>query len=130
MFRRESRPAIQTLIGTTALVRGDVEFEGGLHLDGRIIGAVRATGGDEATLTVSAGGSLEGQVEVPNVLLEGAVKGDIHARGRVVLGASAVVEGDVHYGMIEMTVGARITGKLVRLAHGTEPAAPPRAPKL
>ena len=53
--------------------------------------------------------------------LEGTVKGDIHASGRVVLGATARVEGNVYYGVIEMTLGAQIMGKLVRLG----PQAPP-----
>jgi len=39
----------------------------------------------------------------------------------VVLGATARVEGNVYYGVIEMTVGAQIMGKLVRVA----PEAPP-----
>ncbi len=125
MFTRESRPArIDTLIGKAARVLGDVEFQGGLHLDGHIAGGVRATGGD-ATLSVSATGSIEGPVEVPNVLLEGSVKGDIHARERVVLGATARVEGSVYYGIIEMTLGAQIMGKLVRLEPQGRPAGRP-----
>src|SRR6267154_281609 len=123
MFTRESRPArIDTLIGKAARVLGDVEFQGGLHLDGHIAGGVRSTGGD-ATLSVSATGSIEGPVEVPNVILEGSVKGDIHARERVVLGATARVEGNVYYGVIEMSLGAQIMGKLVRLAPETPPPA-------
>ena len=34
----------------------------------------------------------------------------------MVLGATARVEGNVYYGVIEMTLGAQIMGKLVRLA--------------
>jgi len=67
---------------------------------------------------VSATGSIEGPVDVPNVMLQGTVKGDIHARERVVLGATARVEGNVYYGVIEMTVGAQIKGKMVRLRRG------------
>jgi len=125
MFTRESRPArIDTLIGKAARVLGDVEFQGGLHLDGHIAGGVRSTGAD-ATLSVSATGSIEGPVEVPNVMLEGSVKGDIHARERVVLGATARVEGSVYYGIIEMTLGAQIMGKLVRLEAQGRPAGRP-----
>src|SRR5207248_3330632 len=95
MFTRESRPArIDTLIGKAARVHGDVEFQGGLHLDGHIAGGVRSGGAPDATLSVSASGSIEGPVEVPNVRLEGTVKGDIHARGRVILGATARGEGN------------------------------------
>ena len=128
MFTRDSRPPrIDTLIGKTAHVQGDVEFEGGLHLDGHINGSVRAVRSGEAgeaTLSVSETGSIEGAVQVPNVMLEGTVKGDIHAHERVVLGATARVEGNVYYGVIEMTLGAQIMGKLVRL----EPEAPATVP--
>jgi cytoskeletal protein CcmA (bactofilin family) len=126
MFTRESRPAhIDTLIGKAARVLGDVEFQGGLHLDGHITGGIRSTGAPDATLSVSATGSIEGPVEVPNVMLEGTVKGDIRARERVVLGATARVEGNVYYGIIEMTLGAQIMGKLVRLEPQGRPAGKP-----
>lgn len=117
MFSRESRPPhIDTLIGKGVRVQGDIDFVGGMHLDGAIAGNVRSDLAPGATLSVSETGSIEGSVEVPNVILQGQVRGDIRAPERVVLGASARVEGDVYYGVIEMTLGAQIMGKLVRLA--------------
>ena len=125
MFNRDPRQArIDTLIGKTAKVHGDVDFHGGLHLDGHIIGAVRSDESRDSTLSVSETGSIEGTVQVPNVMLQGAIHGDIHAIERVVLGATARVEGNVYYGIIEMTLGAQIIGKLVRLEPETPPAAP------
>jgi cytoskeletal protein CcmA (bactofilin family) len=116
MFTRETKPArIDTLIGKAARVHGDVEFAGGLHLDGSIIGNVRSDQAPGSTLSVSQGGSIEGMVEVPNIRLDGTVKGDIHARERVVLGATARVEGNLYYGVIEMTLGAQIMGKLMQV---------------
>ena len=39
MFTRDTKPArIDTLIGKAAHVHGDIEFAGGLHLDGSIVG--------------------------------------------------------------------------------------------
>lgn len=117
MFNRDSKPQrIDTLIGKSVRVHGDLEFAGGLHLDGQVAGAVRADSQAPASLSVSHSGSIEGPVEVTDLVLHGTVRGDIVARGRVVLGASARVEGNVYYGVIEMTLGAQITGKLVRLA--------------
>jgi cytoskeletal protein CcmA (bactofilin family) len=125
MFTRDSRQsAIDTLIGKSAHLEGDLLFAGGLHVDGHIVGAVRALGPQESTLSVSESGSIEGAVQVPNVMLEGTVKGDIHASGRVELGPTARVEGNVYYGVIEMTLGAQIIGRLVRLS----PQAPADAP--
>jgi cytoskeletal protein CcmA (bactofilin family) len=116
MFTRDSQARIDTLIGKAARVHGDLDYQGGLHLDGQIVGNVRAADARDSSLTVSETGSIQGSVEVPNVVLQGTVKGDIRARERVVLGATARVEGDVYYGVIEMTVGAQIIGKLVRLS--------------
>jgi cytoskeletal protein CcmA (bactofilin family) len=115
MFNRQDKQAgrIDTLIGRTAQVLGDLEFTGGLHLDGRIRGNLRASAG---SLSVSEQGIVEGSVDVPQVLLDGAVTGDIRATERLVLGARSRVEGDVHYGAIEMAPGARINGKLLRLS--------------
>jgi cytoskeletal protein CcmA (bactofilin family) len=116
MFTRDTpQSRIDTLIGKAARVHGDIDFQGGLHLDGRIVGAVRAEDSSTSTLSVSETGSIEGQVQVPTVVLNGTILGDIHARERIVLGATARVEGNVHYGIIEMTLGAQIKGKLVRL---------------
>jgi cytoskeletal protein CcmA (bactofilin family) len=122
MFGRDSKSngRIDTLVGRTAKVAGDVEFTGGLHLDGRVAGNVRADNDATATLSVSESGSIEGSVEVPTVMLNGVVRGDILAQERVVLGATARVEGNVHYGVIEMTLGAEIKGKLVPLPNGAK----------
>jgi len=120
MFGRDSKAngRIDTLVGKTAKVQGDVVFTGGLHLDGRVAGNVRADNDPTATLSVSETGSIEGSVDVPSVMLNGSVRGDIMARDRVVLGATAKVQGNVHYGVIEMTLGAEIKGKLVPLPTG------------
>jgi len=125
MFTRDPRQArIDTLIGKAARVQGDIEFKGGLHLDGRIVGGVRSDDSRDSTLLVSETGYIEGAVQVPNVVLNGTIRGDIHAIERVVLGATAKVEGNLYYGVIEMTLGAQIIGKLVRLEPETPPAAP------
>jgi len=117
MFSRDTKQTrIDTLIGKAARLHGDVEFAGGLHLDGTIVGNVRSDRAPTSTLSVSQGASIEGLVEVPNVRLDGTVKGDIHAPGRVILGATARVEGNLFYGVIEMTLGAQIMGKLTQLA--------------
>ncbi|HEX2789871.1 MAG TPA: polymer-forming cytoskeletal protein [Steroidobacteraceae bacterium] len=116
MFKRRDKETvgrIDTLIGRTASVQGDVEFAGGLHIDGRITGSVRATPGTSASLSVSEHGVIEGSVEAPHVVLNGRVNGDIIGSERVVLGGKARVRGNVHYGVIEMALGAEISGKLV-----------------
>ncbi len=125
MFKRHEKDElgqIDTLIGRSANVQGDVEFAGGLHVDGRITGNVRATAGLPASLSISEHGVVEGSVEAQNVVLNGRINGDIFGSERVVLGAKARVQGNVHYGEIEMALGAEIVGKLVpRVGAGPGP---------
>jgi cytoskeletal protein CcmA (bactofilin family) len=127
MPRKDHR--IDTLVGRTGHVKGDLEFSGGLHVDGRISGDVRAEPDSDSTLSVSEQGRIEGAVDVANVILDGTVTGPIHARGRVVIGARARVHGDLYYGVIEMTLGAEIMGRLVRVTSG-EPVAAIKAAKV
>lgn len=127
MFKKREKNAtarIDTLIGRSASVQGDVEFSGGLHIDGRVTGSVRTTTGAAGALSVSEHGVIEGSVEAPQVVVNGRVNGDIRASERVVLGAKARILGNVHYGVIEMALGAEITGKLVPRNAG-EPAVEP-----
>ena len=71
----------------------------------------------EARETEAQGG-IEGSVIVPNILLNGIVRGDIDATERVELGAKARVLGNVRYSVIETAVGAQINGKLIHRAPG------------
>ena len=130
MFGRDSRrnSRIDILIGNTARIQGDIDYSGGLHLDGRVSGNVRAEGEGTSTLSVSETGYIEGSVQVAQVLLDGTVRGDIRARERLVLGPNAKVEGDVHYGVIETSLGAQILGRLVPLAGAAQPAEPSTEP--
>ena len=114
LFKSKSRSQrIDTLIGAATQIVGDVHFTGGLHVDGNIKGNVDAPANSDARLSVSDGGVVEGSVAVPNVLLNGTVKGDILAHERIELGATARVTGNVFYGLIEMEMGAEINGKLI-----------------
>jgi len=119
--RRQTSTRIDTLLGKTANLNGDLEFSGGLHLDGRVNGNVRSTAPDGGALSVSETGFIEGRVEVTSIVMNGTVNGDMYARDRLVLGGKARVNGNVHYGVIEMAPGAVITGKLIPLSDGSQP---------
>jgi cytoskeletal protein CcmA (bactofilin family) len=120
MFKRNKDLKIDTLIGAGTRINGDIEFSGGLHLDGYINGNVSSNAGGEpsagTTLSVSEQGGIEGSVRVSNIILNGLVKGDIDATLRVELGEKARVLGNVRYSAIETAVGAQINGKLIHRA--------------
>lgn len=115
MFKQKRRQAaaISTLVGKDTRVHGDLEFSGGCLVDGYVKGNVKAVQDDNATLNVSERGCIEGAVMVPNVVLNGTVKGDVKAVHRVELGSKSRVVGNVQYSLIEMAIGAEVNGKLI-----------------
>lgn len=118
IFKREPREdlPVETLISARTRIQGDVQFSGGLHLDGTVTGSVRAVPGTPSRLVQSQGAVVEGSVEAQVVELHGTVRGDILAPRRATLGPTAQIEGNVQYGDIEMAAGARINGKMLKLA--------------
>ena len=112
--KNQSVAKIDTLVGHNTRIEGDVYCEGGLHVDGEIIGNVVGESESGAILTLSEKGRIEGEVRVPNVILNGEVKGDVHANERIELASQARVIGNVYYKLIEMAIGAEVNGNLVR----------------
>ena len=117
MFKQKPGPrdgqAVDTLIGAHVTIRGDVEFRGGLYVEGRIVGKVNAVDGEPAVLMLAEHGSIEGDVHAPVVMVNGRLDGDVHAAERIELAANARVLGNVHYRVVEMNAGAQLTGRLI-----------------
>lgn len=104
---------IDTIIGQQTRIEGNIHFTGGLLVDGRIKGNIIAEAGSASVLTVSEHGSIEGDVQVPTVIMNGTVNGDVRSDEHIELAANARVDGDVYYKLIEMAMGAAVNGSLV-----------------
>lgn len=103
---------IDSLIGAGTSVRGDIVFEGGLRIDGYVVGNVTAAEGKTATLVVSEQARVDGRVEVSHVVINGQVHGPVRAADSLELQSKARIVGDVAYKTLEMHVGAVIEGRL------------------
>lgn len=100
-----------SLIARGTLIQGDVRFSGALHLDGQIVGSVLAEE-QGAVFTLSESGQVNGEIRVPHAIINGQVRGDIHASERLELAPDARVVGDVHYRTLEMAAGAQVNGRM------------------
>ena len=114
-----SSARIDTLIGQGTEINGDLVFSGGLHVDGKICGNVVAEEGSTAILILSEFGRIEGEVRVPNMVLNGEIIGDVYGSIRVELAPKSRIKGSVYYNLIEMAIGAEVNGGLVHQPHGT-----------
>ena len=115
LANRGPSPKIDSLIGQNTELSGNVAFSGGFHVDGKMKGNVVGHE-DSSVLTLSDHGVIEGEVRVPNIILNGTVIGDVYASQRVELASNAKVTGNVYYNLIEMAMGAEVNGNLVHQA--------------
>jgi cytoskeletal protein CcmA (bactofilin family) len=130
--RKEARGASNaentSLIAAGTQIRGDVQFHGRLHIDGKVEGSIRADDAD-AVLTLSNHASVVGEILAPHIVINGAVTGDVTALERLELASNARVEGNVYYKVLEMSAGAQINGKMVHRAEPPRQLAGPGAPE-
>jgi cytoskeletal protein CcmA (bactofilin family) len=64
-------------------------------------------------LVLSEQGSIEGEIRVPYIVINGQVVGDIYASESVELAQHARITGNVYYNRIEVAMGAEVNGSLV-----------------
>ncbi|KZY63460.1 MULTISPECIES: polymer-forming cytoskeletal protein [unclassified Oleiphilus] len=103
----------ETLISSKTSMEGDIQFSGGLHIDGLIKGTIRSTDDQEAVVRISDIGEIDGDVIAPHIIINGTVYGDVYASKHVELAENASVKGNVYYNLIEMAMGAEVNGNLV-----------------
>ena len=115
LFHKSTKPQnrIDSLIGAGTTISGDVNFAGGLRIDGEVKGNVRAAGDQPGTLVISEHARIEGEINVSHLVINGTVIGPVHATEFLELQPRARVTGDVEYNNIEMHLGAVVQGRLV-----------------
>lgn len=106
----EPQNQITGLVGVDTQIHGDINFQGGLRIDGRVIGNVTALGDKPSTLVMSEGGFVQGAIQVSHAIINGTVIGPIHSDEYLELQAQAKVSGVVSYKNMETQMGATVNG--------------------
>jgi cytoskeletal protein CcmA (bactofilin family) len=116
MFKSSNKPSpIDSLIGAGTTINGDINFTGGLRIDGTIKGNIKALGDKPGTLVLSELAKVEGEIEVGHIVVNGTVAGPVRASEYLELMPKARVTGDVTYKTIEIHVGAIVMGRMVHI---------------
>jgi cytoskeletal protein CcmA (bactofilin family) len=115
MLNKTSKPQsrIDSLIGSTTRIEGNVIFTGGLRVDGMVRGNVSALPEQPGTLVVSSEARIDGEVQAAHIVVNGTINGPVHATETLELQAGSRVKGDVYYKTIEVHQGAVVEGLLV-----------------
>jgi len=91
-----------TVVSEEFTIRGDLESEGTLHVEGKVVGTVRAS-----TIHVSRSGQIEGDIFCQYLNIKGSIKGNVSC-DEISLSESAVLTGALKYRRISIGKGAQI----------------------
>ncbi len=112
MFNKKKQPPIKSLIAEGSQISGDIRFTEGMRIDGEVSGNIRASDDQASILVISDSAKVTGEVVADHIIINGVVKGPVHASQMLELQPKARIEGDVKYAALEMHQGALITGQL------------------
>ena len=118
MFGKKAQPPIKSLIAQGTRIEGNMKFNEGLRVDGEVFGDILATSEEGSMLVISEASVVQGGVQADHVIINGTVRGPVHARELLELQPKARIEGDVSYVSLEMHQGATISGQLRPLVAG------------
>ena len=112
MFGKKAPPPIKSLIAQGSRIEGNLKFTDGLRVDGECFGNITANPESTSMLVISEQAVVFGEISADHVIINGTVRGPVHAKELLELQPKARIEGDVHYRALEMHQGAVIAGQL------------------
>ena len=119
MFGKKTQPPIKSLIAQGTHIEGNMKFSEGLRVDGEVVGDISAKAEEKGSmLVISEAAVVQGSIQADHVIINGTVRGPVHARELLELQPKARIEGDVSYVALEMHQGATISGQLRPLVTG------------
>ncbi len=118
MFNRKNKSTIDSLIGLSTNIDGNLYFKGGLRIDGNVKGNVIASEDQGSMLIISENAMICGEVRAAHVVVDGTILGPVFSTELLELLPKARITGDVNYKALEMNSGATVTGLLTHNPSG------------
>ncbi|WMX12578.1 MULTISPECIES: polymer-forming cytoskeletal protein [unclassified Aureispira] len=103
-------------LGTT--IEGSFKAEANIRLEGSIYGNVSCSG----RIVMSKNAYIKGDIICQNIVSEGKVEGNIVAKEKVHLFATAIVEGNIKYTKLQIEEGAIFNGQAMCAKSTTAPS--------
>jgi len=106
-------PNIDSLIGEHSHFNGELKFEGAVRIDGKFEGNISSH--SDGTLIISEQAVVIGEVDVPNLILHGTVRGNVRTAKNLKICSTGRLNGDVEYSLIALEEGGSINGRCNRI---------------
>ena len=79
MFGKKVQPPIKSLIAQGSRIEGNLKFTEGLRIDGEVFGDISAQSDQSSILVISEAALVQGQINADHVIINGTVRGPVHA---------------------------------------------------
>ncbi|MBW8056921.1 MAG: polymer-forming cytoskeletal protein [candidate division NC10 bacterium] len=96
------------IFGKGLILRGKLEGEGDLQVQGHLEGKISLTG----TVVVLEGASVQGDISANEIIVAGVVRGNLTASGKVELAPTGHLLGDVRSKQLIVREGAALNGSI------------------
>jgi|TARA_B100001059_G_C17443964_1_gene384037 cytoskeletal protein CcmA (bactofilin family) len=100
---------VHTMIGTDAVIQGNVTCQGGVAVYGKVFGDVVS----EGPVRIARGGEVHGNVQANDSQIGGMVDGNVRVENRAILGSECNLKGDLVYRTLVIEEGAQFQGHCV-----------------
>jgi cytoskeletal protein CcmA (bactofilin family) len=90
-------------------LKGELSGKADLYIDGEMEGNVHLSG---CSVTVGPNGRVTAEIEAREIVVNGAVHGNLNGKERVLLGRSSRVNGNIETERVVIEEGARFRGKV------------------
>lgn len=94
------------IIGVGTVIKGDVNSNGDIRVDGNLTGKLITKG----KVVIGETGRVKGEINCKNSDVEGSIEGKIIASQLLALKATAQIKGDIVAGKLAIEPGCRFTG--------------------
>ena len=106
MLQKKEESPIKAYLGSDALFKGTLSFEGTVRIDWKFEGRVNTSD----TLVVGETGDLEADIEAGIVICRGKMRGTIVASKKIEMHPSSKITGDVQTPALSIELGAILDG--------------------
>jgi len=96
-----------SFLGEQTEVQGDLEVEGGIRIDGHVVGDVRC----KSVVYLGATGSVKGNITAEALISSGKVEGNVTSRQHVQVSLPGSIKGDIETAELILEKGVYFDGQ-------------------
>ena len=108
MLQKKEDLPIKAYLGSDALFKGSLTFEGTVQIDGKFEGTVNT----KDTLVIGETGDMQADMEVGTLVCKGKLRGTVLASKKIEMHPASKITGDIQTPALSIALGAVLDGCL------------------